>query len=53
MKLGGYANHVARIDLSRGDVQYEEYRKNGRVSILAPVAWESATCWKTGQKLIP
>jgi len=23
MKLGGYANHVARIDLSRGDVQYE------------------------------
>lgn len=24
MKLGGYANHVARIDLSRGDVQYEE-----------------------------
>lgn len=23
MKLGGYANHVARIDLTQGDVQYE------------------------------
>jgi aldehyde:ferredoxin oxidoreductase len=24
MKLGGYANHVARIDLTKGDVRYEQ-----------------------------
>lgn len=53
MKLGGYANHIGRINLSTGEVHYEEIREDWARKYVGARGLGVRYCLEAGPQVDP